>query len=197
MRPEPNDADAIRASLDDPHAFTAVFDRHYDAVSGFLRRRVGSAVADELAAEVFVRAFESRARYALERAYARPWLLGIAVNLLRHHYRSEEPKLRAYARSGIDPLTQTGPEVEARLDATAQAPRVAAALSELRREERDVLLLHAWGDLDHAEIAEALGIPVGTVRSRLSRARANVRELVVSSRTREPEDTAVSEVKHG
>jgi RNA polymerase sigma-70 factor, ECF subfamily len=173
-----DDGEAIRASLDDPGAFVALFDRHYDGVHGFVQRRVGPAVADDIAGETFLRAFESRRRYDVERPNALPWLLGIAVNLLGHHYRSEERQLRAYAKTGVDAIVPPDEGAADRLDAAASRRRLAAALAELRAEERDVLLLYAWGDLDYSEIAQALDIPLGTVRSRLSRGREHIRELL-------------------
>jgi RNA polymerase sigma factor (sigma-70 family) len=97
------------------------------------------------------------------------------VNLLGRHYRDEERQLRAYARTGVDPVLDTADVSDARLDAEGFRRRLAEALAELRSEERDVLLLFAWAELDYAEIAEALEVPIGTVRSRLSRAREHVR----------------------
>jgi len=191
-----DDAAAIAASLTDPKAFTEVFERHFDTVDRFLRRRIGAAVADDLAAETFLQAFEGRSRYRLDRPDARPWLFGIAVNLLRRHLRREERQLRAYARSGVDPVLVANGDVDARADTTAAGPRLAAALAELRPAERDVLLLYAWADLDYAEIAEALAIPIGTVRSRLSRARAAVKERMGPTQPLPLEDTH-SEVTDG
>jgi RNA polymerase sigma factor (sigma-70 family) len=170
------DGEAISASLAQPSAFEAVFDRHFAAVHRFVRRRVGLAIADDVASETFVRAFAGRARFDTRRTSALPWLLGIAVNLISRHYRDEERQLRAYARTGVDPVLGNEEAADTRLDAAASKQRLAAALADLRAEERDVLLLHAWAELGYDEIAEALGIPVGTVRSRLSRARAHVRE---------------------
>jgi RNA polymerase sigma factor (sigma-70 family) len=175
-----DDAAAIRSSLNDPAAFRDVFDRHFHAVHRFASRRVGSAYADDIAAETFVRAFEHRARYRRERESALPWLLGIAVNLLGRHYRDEERQLRAYARTGVDPVLDTADVSDARLDAEGSRRRLAEALAELRPEERDVLLLFAWAELDYAEIAEALEVPIGTVRSRLSRAREHVRAVLAT-----------------
>jgi RNA polymerase sigma factor (sigma-70 family) len=166
------DAEAIAASFTEPRAFVAVFDRHFDAIHRYLRRRVGSQIADELASETFAQAFEHRARFDTQRPGARPWLYGIAHNLLRHHYRDEERALRAYARRGVD-LDPDPPDVP--------GSEVAELLADLSRGERDVLLLVAWAELEYAEVAEALGIPVGTVRSRLNRARGRVRELLERS----------------
>jgi RNA polymerase sigma factor (sigma-70 family) len=169
------DAEAIAASLSEPRAFVAVFDRHFDAIHGYLRRRVGTSIADDLAAEIFAQAFEHRKRYDRQRPDARPWLFGIAHNLLRHHYRDEERALRAYARTGVDPVQGS---VE---DAGREGRELAEALATLSPGERNVLLLVAWAELEYVEVAEALGIPVGTVRSRLNRARGRVRELLERS----------------
>jgi RNA polymerase sigma-70 factor, ECF subfamily len=177
---DPTDAEAISASVDDPRAFELVFDRHFDVVFRYLRRRVGRYRAEELAAETFAQALASAARYDRSYADARPWLFGIAVNLLRHHYRREERELRAYGRTGTDPLASEEPSLE-RLHAEASQPVIAAALAELPLIEREALLLYAWAELGYGEIAQALGIPVGTVRSRLNRARGRVRELLARS----------------
>jgi RNA polymerase sigma factor (sigma-70 family) len=176
---DPNDGAVIVESLAEPTRFAAIFDRHYGAIYAFVARRVGAELAADLAAETFARAFAGRRRYRTEmNSSARPWLFGIALNLLRHHHRTEARKLRAYARTGVDSVLDATPDVERRVDAEAAGPRLAAALAELRPAERDVLLLFAWADLPYADIAEALGLEVGTVRSRLSRARDRVRELL-------------------
>ena len=153
-------------------AFVAIFERHFDAIHRYLRRRVGRDLADDLAAETFARAYAGLAQFD-PRSDARPWLFGIAANVLRRHYRDEERKLRAYARTGVDPAIAAELVPVERLDATG--PRLAAALADLPPVERDALLLYAWGELDYAEIAQALAVPVGTVRSRLHRARARIR----------------------
>lgn len=175
------DSAVIAASLVDPAAFGAIFDRHYAHINRYLARRVGPALADELAAETFVIAFRSRGRYDRSAADARPWLFGIAANLARRHWRTERRRLRAYARSGIDPVGDESAEVDSRLDAAAAGPQLAAALASLSGRDREVLLLFAWADLSYEEISAALAIPVGTVRSRLSRARARIRELLAPS----------------
>lgn len=177
-----SDAELIADSLTHPQAFAGLFDRHHDAIAGFLRRRVEPALGDELAAETFLQAFGARERYDLTRADARPWLYGISANLLRRHYRKEERRLRAYARAA-DPAADLGAfdGVEMRLDAAASSRALASALASLGPGERDTLLLYAWAELSYEQIADALGIPIGTVRSRLHRARGAVRELLERS----------------
>jgi RNA polymerase sigma factor (sigma-70 family) len=141
-----DDGVIIAESLAEPTRFGAIFDRHYDAVYGFVARRVGTALATDLAAETFARAFAGRRRYRAETSSsARPWLFGIAVNLLRHHYRTEARQLRAYARTGVDPVLDATPDIERRVDAAAAG--LAEALAALRPAERDVLLLFCLGRL--------------------------------------------------
>lgn len=167
--PEPAaDAVAIRRSLHEPVAFTPVFDRHFDAVHGYIQRRVGPDLADDLAAETFTCAFDRRRRYDLSRADARPWLLGIATNLLRRHWRTERRRLGAMSRAAAEPpLEEGGRGVHAELF---------SALGELSRRDRETLLLFAWAELSYQEIADALRVPVGTVRSRLARTRRVLRD---------------------
>jgi RNA polymerase sigma factor (sigma-70 family) len=177
------DAHIIAACLEEPERFRELFDRHFPATLAFLRRRVGPEIAEDLAIETFSLAYRRRHSYDVRQASARPWLYGIATNLLRHHRRTERRKLLAYARAGVDP--KAGPDpgfeaAEARVQAQAAGPALALALAGLRPDERDVLLLYAWADLTYAEISEALGVPVGTVRSRLSRARTRFRELLAA-----------------
>jgi RNA polymerase sigma factor (sigma-70 family) len=170
----------IRRSLAEPHAFGAVFERHFDAVYGYARRRVGADLAEEIATDTFVRAFDRRRTFDQRRGDARPWLLGIAANLLRRHWRTERRRLAAYARTGVS--------AETRPDAAERA-EVVAALDSLSRDERETLFLFAVADLTYEEIADALEIPVGTVRSRLARARARVRRhLGDSSTLRDPKE---------
>jgi RNA polymerase sigma-70 factor (ECF subfamily) len=169
------DSDAISASAATPADFAAIFDRHFDVVHAYLQRRVGRDLADELAAETFLIAFDKRARYDVSRPDARPWLFGIATNLLHRHRRHELRQLRAYARSAADPVLDAFDGVEARVDASSVRRELVDALTRIPAEELDALLLFAWADFSYAEIAEALGVPIGTVRSRLSRARTRMR----------------------
>jgi RNA polymerase sigma factor (sigma-70 family) len=149
------------------HSFDAAFQAEFASLHRYVARRVGASAADELAAETFAVAFRNWERLDPARP-VRPWLYGIAANLMRHHWRKERRMLRAYARTGVDPVFAE--------DKSAEDTReLASALAELRRDEREILLLHAWAELTDSEIADALGIPAGTVKSRLSRTREKLR----------------------
>jgi RNA polymerase sigma-70 factor (ECF subfamily) len=165
-----------------------VYDRHAGVVFRFLVRRVGRDTGDELLGETFRIAFERRATFDLDRPNARPWLYGIATNLVGKHRRREARRLAATARLAVNgraPGPGTGDafadRVDDRLDARAAWPAVARAVADLPGGERDVLLLFAWEELSYDEIGSALGIPVGTVRSRLHRARGRLRALTAAS----------------
>ena len=177
---ERSDGEVIARSLADPAGFEEVFRRHFDRVFGYLARRVGGDVAEDLAAQTFVEAFRSRARFDPSAASAVPWLFGIATNLLRHHRRSEARGWAAYARTGIDPHSDDffADDTSARADSRATGPRIAAALAALPPGDRDTLLLYAWGGLSYDDIALALGVPTGTVRSRLHRTRGTLRTVL-------------------
>jgi RNA polymerase sigma factor (sigma-70 family) len=99
----------------------------------------------------------------------RPWLYGIAANLVLHHWRAERRMLRTYARTGVDPVLSNDDELVERMDARARRRELAAALAELRPRDREILLLHAWAELSDSEIAAGLSLPIGTVKSRLHR----------------------------
>jgi len=177
-----SDAEIIASSRTAPDRFGAIFDRHFALIHRYLHRRVGQILADDLAAETFAIAFRERGNYHSDREDARPWLFGIAANLLRRHRRTERRSLAAYARSGVDPVAEAGFDaVEDRVVADAAGASIAHALKRLRAEDREVLLLYAWADLTYHQIADALAIPVGTVRSRLARARRSVREHLIAT----------------
>jgi RNA polymerase sigma-70 factor (ECF subfamily) len=177
----PSDAEVIARARLEASAFAAIFDRHHGTIHAYLRRRVDAPIAEELAAETFVRALHAVGRYDAARADALPWLYGIAANLVRRHRRTEVRRLRAYARTGRDPLADDHGDAPDRLDAAAAGPRLAAALAALRADDREALLLFAWAELTYEEIAVALAIPVGTVRSRLHRARRVLRDHLENS----------------
>ena len=169
------DAEVISASLEAPQAFEAIFDRHFRPIRRYLRRRLSRPVADELAAEVFTAAFAHRRSYDLTRPDALPWLYGIAANLLRRHVRDEDRELAAYARSVIGPATMPGSEPLEQIVRRDLESALAEALRQLEPGDREALLLFAWANLSYEEIAAALELPIGTVRSRLNRARTQVR----------------------
>jgi DNA-directed RNA polymerase specialized sigma24 family protein len=143
---EPSDAEVIAASIGDPPAFGALFDRHAAVLFRFLVRRVGPDVADTLLGEAFRIAFERRATFDVGRTTARPWMYGIATNVLAKHRRTEARRLRATAHLAARPVLQddAAEQVAAAVDADELWPRVANAIAELPDPERNVLLLFAW-----------------------------------------------------
>jgi RNA polymerase sigma-70 factor (ECF subfamily) len=174
-----SDAAVIEQSWQEPGVFAVLYERHAPHIIRYVARRLGDDLADDVTAETFYRAFEKRRHYDLARPDARPWLYGIAANVMAQHHRRETRMLRAFARSGADPVAQTyGSQLEGaddRLTAAGMHQSLAAALAGLSRAHREVLLLIAWADLSYEETAQALGTSVGTVRSRLHRARKKIR----------------------
>jgi RNA polymerase sigma-70 factor (ECF subfamily) len=169
-----SDAVLIERSLRQPEAFGEVFDRHWVAVYRYCRSRAGSD-GEGLAADTFRLAFDRRAMYDTERADALPWLLGLATNLIRNHLRSRSRGTRALGRLDVAPTADHADAAIDRAEAALLGPALSEALDGVRADDRDTLLLLAWNDLSYREVAEALDIPVGTVRSRHSRARIRVR----------------------
>lgn len=172
------DADLIAESTRDPESFGLVFDRHAPAIHGYIARRLGRDAADDLVAETFLVAFRRRGGYDCGQASARPWLYGIATNLIARHRRDEIRFLRAIARTGVDPAAEPiADRVTERVAAAAMHRGLAAALAGLPAADRSVLLLITEG-LGYQEAALALGVPAGTVASRLARARRKLREAL-------------------
>ena len=181
----PSDAELMARSIDERESFAVLFDRHAAAVHRYLGRRVGE-LADDLLSETFLVAFRRRAAYRAVHLEVRPWLFGIATNVLRGHVRTEQRRYRALARAAAEPETRPDDPDEAadRLDAEALRGALADALAGLKQRDRDVLLLFAWGQLGYEEIAAVLDVPVGTVRSRLNRARRQTRAVLRPEETR-------------
>lgn len=154
----------------------AWYSAHAPALFGYIARRVGRELAEDLTAQVFVEALESWPRFDPERGSPRTWLFAIATNLVRSHLRREQRSLDVFARSGVDPL-ELDPmrAAEGRLAAREEWPRVADALRRLTPVDREVLLLHCFAELDYAEIGRTLGLPVGTVGSKMNRIRRKLR----------------------
>jgi RNA polymerase sigma factor (sigma-70 family) len=171
-----SDAEVIGRALRQPEAFAALFDRHHRRIYAYAARRLGTGLADDIAAETFLIAFDRREDYDRTRADAAPWLYGIAANLIARHARAEARHLRALARTGaMDVVEWDGDALAGRLDAAAVRGRLAEALAALPATEREMLLLVAWAGLSCQDAATALDVPAGTARSRLHRARTQMR----------------------
>jgi RNA polymerase sigma-70 factor (ECF subfamily) len=167
----------MRHSLSDPEQFAVIVRRHAAAITRYVTRRLGADAAEDVAAETFLVAFRQRANYADDGRSCLPWLYGIATRLCHRHWRSETRQLRLLARTGLDPVIEPfTDQVESQVSASAVKPRLADALSRLPKAQRDALLLQAWADLTYDQIAAATGVHLGTVQSRISRARRRLRE---------------------
>lgn len=179
------DARALRASLGEPERFGEIFDRHHGLIWTYLARIGGAQAADDLTGEVFASAFEARHRYDPARGSVRSWLYGIATNHSRTRFRS-----LARAQRATERLDRTGPPLDGTevIDDADElrlaAAQVRQALAEVSVDDCQLIVLAAWEELSYGEMAEVLGVPVGTVRSRLSRARARLRQQVEAGHRR-------------
>lgn len=170
-----SDAELIRGSVTERELFAAVFDRHYGAIRRYSQARVGEDVGEDIAAEVFVIAFRQRSTYDVRYPSARPWLLGIASNLIRRHARTEQSRLRALTRMPFEDQSPDPVDLDA-LEAQRLGPLVVHALADLEPSRRETFLLFAVGELTYEEVARVQSIPVGTVRSRIHHVRKAMRE---------------------
>lgn len=175
----PTDAELWRlAASGESAAFGVLFERHARAVYNYCFRRTGNwSLAEDLTSIVFLEAWRRHQAVRLRNESALPWLLGVATNVLRNRVRSERRHRGALARLTIERDFGFEDDSNDRLDDERRMPATLAALARLPRLEQEVLTLCAWTGLSYEDTAVALDIPVGTVRSRLSRARARVREL--------------------
>ncbi|MFG3706978.1 RNA polymerase sigma factor [Micromonospora sp. NPDC047670] len=177
------DIDLLLQSRAEPECFARLFDRYHPEIHRFVANRLGPDLADDLAAETFLVAFDKRSRFDPDPhtggGHVRAWLYGIATNLIRRHHRAEARRYRALARTPSTSLADDHDDlVAARVSAQRVQRALAAALTSLSARDRDVILLVAFGELDYGEVAAALGIPYGTVCSRLNRARRKVRKAL-------------------
>ncbi|WP_385879586.1 RNA polymerase sigma factor [Umezawaea endophytica] len=172
--PPPDESSGVLETLEGED-FTALFTRHADELHRYLARWVPMA-ADDLVADVFVSAIRTRARFDSSRGSVRAWLFGIATNLLHTHLRGRRREREAYARAvqSHESDSHEGRVVDS-VDAQVKARQFAVAVERLKQRDRDVLLLIGWAGLDTTEVAQVLGIPVGTVRSRFHRVRQQLR----------------------
>jgi RNA polymerase sigma-70 factor, ECF subfamily len=175
-----DDAELIARSVVEGRWFELVFDRHYGRIHRFCVARAGIGAADDLASETFVVAFRRRAAYDVSHADAAPWLYGIALNVLRAFHRRELARGRLVDRArlafGSFPSGQLAYEEDGALS---------AALRDLSEQDRDLIVLFAWAGLSYEQLGECLGLPVGTVRSRLSRVRERLRKQLEPALTEE------------
>jgi len=177
--PEVADADLILAARHDDDAFATLYDRHAIQLYRYVCRRVGPEVADDVVAETFLAMFRGLERYDTSRPDARAWLYAIATKELARHHRTERARYRTLARAASEPaVTEFAERVDGYVSAAGAGRSLAKALARLARRDRDVLLLIAWGEMSYEEVAGVLSIPVGTVRSRLNRARRKMRDAL-------------------
>ncbi|MGW4485868.1 RNA polymerase sigma factor [Amycolatopsis sp. NPDC004368] len=181
----PDSFDRPDLGVPDPApVFGRLFDAHSRQLHRYLARRAGDDVAHDLVAETFLVALRRRESYRPDLGTARSWLYGIATNLLRHHIRSETRALKATARlAATGEHTTAGHDgrVAEQVDAQVRAGQLAGALAKLNAADRDTLLLVSWAGLEPTEVAEALGVPPGTIRSRLHRIRRWLRANAAST----------------
>jgi len=174
------DAEIITASLETPAEFGQIFHRHYQAVYRYVaRRRQRHDDAADVAADIFLRAFRIRHRYDATRPNCLPWLYGIAQNVVGDRLRRVRREQRVYlAQPGIEEAIDHSTESDQRTVAQQISRRLNTALGRLSKKDRETLLLFALEGLTYGEIAQTLGIPVGTVGSRIARARRRILELI-------------------
>lgn len=176
-----DDGALLARSVRDPDAFEVVFERHHAAVFRYLVSRVGAAVAEDVLADTFLHAFATRRRFDPSRATsALPWLLGIATKRMARQRRAQAKWVaECVAASAAPGHAEDGSDrsIE-RADAAELAGQLSSALDALSAKEREPLLLHVLGGLTYEEVGVALDLPVGTVRSRISRARSRLAGLL-------------------
>ncbi|AZS40175.1 MULTISPECIES: RNA polymerase sigma factor [Microbacterium] len=171
------DSEIIQRSLQHPAVFAELFDRHARAVNAFATYRIGRHAAEDVLSETFLVAFRRRADFDTDVESAAPWLLGIASRLIRRHRAVEAKHWRSFAASvsqqdhsslgGLD-------DAMSRVDAEREVETLRARIAALAPKDRETLLLYAWQGMSYDEVAAALGVPVGTVRSRLNRVRGRL-----------------------
>ncbi len=175
------DLELWRLARTDPEAFGALFERHAGAVHAFCARRTADlALAEDLTSIVFLEAWRRRERTEIASESVLPWLLGIAHNAVRNAHRSRRRHRAALARLPPDAHASEPDDPVQRIDAERALASALEAIRALPDHERDVVVLVLWSGLSYEDAALALGVPAGTVRSRLSRARAHLRASLVN-----------------
>jgi RNA polymerase sigma factor (sigma-70 family) len=190
-----SDSDIVGRSREHPAVFAELYDRHARTVHRYAMRRLGGDAADDVAAETFLVAFERRDRFDLAYDDALPWLLGIATVLIRKHRRVEARVWQAVAASGQPEAVAD--DRDDRLDAGLAVRALAAVIRRMPARDRDALLLYAWADLGYEGVARALDVPIGTVRSRLNRARRVLRQAAGTAPAEEVDHGRADPAPHG
>ena len=170
---------------------SAIFKRHGVAVRRYVVSRVGVGSGEDLAAEVFIRAFRARDKCRADHGSALPWLLGVANHVIGDHRRLERRRLATLERFLVE-----GRELEANPDMGLRAEMI-HALRRLSAADRDTLLLLVWGELSRDEVAAALGVPVGTVNSRIARARTRLASDLAPLRQAAPTELRLNGESNG
>lgn len=167
------DSEIIQRSLAEPEAFSGIFERHVRPVGGYIRRRVGADAVEDALSETFLVAFKRRGSFDPGAGSALPWLLGIATRIVKKHRADEARQWRSFqaAVGSAEVAENVYGSADRRLDADAALRALAPRIAALSARDRDTLMLYAWGDLTYEQVAAALDVPVGTVRSRLNRVR--------------------------
>jgi RNA polymerase sigma-70 factor, ECF subfamily len=194
---EPSDADLwTRSRRGDRDAFGALFERHAKALYNYCFRRIGSwATAEDMLSVVFIEAWRRRDQ-DLPPDKVLPWLYGIATNVVRNQRRSERRHAAALRRvPGVRSEPDFAAMSDERVDDEWQTQGALNLLRKLPRREQDAFVLCAWMELSYEDAATALGVPVGTVRSRLSRARTRLRELDPGSGHEQGDSTTFKEAR--
>ncbi|TDD58068.1 sigma-70 family RNA polymerase sigma factor [Kribbella antibiotica] len=161
--------------------FAAQVERNGPDIHAYLTRRTTDGVADDLLGDVWVAAYGGRSGFDPDIGTPRAWLFGVARHVLHGYYRKHRLRSTMARVIGIDRPTDETAAVDARLDAAALAPQLREGLRSLPAAERELLLLVAWENLTPTEAAQVLGIPAGTARSRLHRARQRMDERLSGS----------------
>ncbi len=174
-----SDSETIRASWYDPDLFREIIERHHDVVYGYVARRIGRQDARDVTAEVFLNAFAARTRFDTTSESARPWLFGIAFNLIGRRLRTVRRRKRlAEALPGLPPVEDFASDSDNRVAASELAAELWKALDSLSESDRETFLLYAVDGLTYSEVAAVLSIALGTVASRISRVRSLIREAI-------------------
>lgn len=192
---EPSDAELwARSRAGDPDAFGALFERHAKLIFNYCFRRIGNReTARELLHVVFLEAWRHRSK-ELPPDKVLPWLYGIATNVVRNQRRSERRFAAALSRLPAVPAEPDfADRAVERLDYERQAEKAIGLLHALPKREQEVFVLCVGMELSYEDAAFALDIPIGTVRSRLSSARARLAELDSASGHEQGESTNAQE----